>query len=428
MNRQVTACHINRKSRVDIHQCEQPEEDESEVKTRLWGGLPVEFSFRASHVLPTFIQLLIFSYWALYWQPVRSQFISMFGMIAFGLVLDIVISFCLKKRIFVSLRALPVVFSINLFIWYSGKSIWISYLLIAIALSSKVIFKRNGRHIFNPSAFAISIAGILWICFPQTFDYIDISNPLSFPPNMIELIFLASLYPLSRFGGVTVTLAAIMGMFLFHFGHFVPVFHPEGGFISVMGTTPHPAPMAFWAPWFLTITLLATDPITIPRTFLGRVCYGMAIGGLMGVFSVGMQHWLNTDYFAKVFPVVLTNFLSPRFDHFGTWVSKLLRLPKIVPVGKISSIVWAIFFVVVYTSAVKGLTFVHGIRKHIRNTCVSAIQYGPQGKVLPENNLPFISPFSFVAEVNYWLQDKKVTPENSPCSPTRGGPEIRTAL
>jgi hypothetical protein len=409
---QVDQCHITAKTNAPA-----PPIKNSHTTVTTLGGIPVKFSLHASHLLPTCIQLLIFSYWALYWQAARSHFISIVGMIAFGLALDILISSCRQNCIFISLRALPIVFSINLFIWYSGKNAWISYFLIAIALSSKLIFQRNGRHIFNPSAFAISIAGILWICFPRTFEYIDISGPLSFPPNMIELIFLASLYPLSRFGGVIVAIAATLGMFVFHLGHFVPVFHPSGGFVSAMGTTPNPAPMAFWAPWFLTITLLATDPITIPRTFFGRFFYGIAIGTSMDIFSVGMHHWLSSDYFSKVFPVVLANFLSPRFDHLGARVSKLLRLPEIAHIGKLASIAWVFFFVVVYTGAVKRLTFVHGIRHHIENTCVSAIHYGPQGKVLPDNNLTFITPFSFVEEAASWFQTKNVSLDNSPCAP-----------
>ena len=93
----------------------------------------------------------------------------------------------------------PVVFSINLFLWF--RLDWFHWQLAMIAagfLAKELIrWKRDGRlaHIFNPSSFPLAVASLLLLMTGTSgITYgAFLANTQSDPPNMYLLIFLVSL-------------------------------------------------------------------------------------------------------------------------------------------------------------------------------------------------------------------------------------------
>ena len=55
----------------------------------------------------------------------------------------------------------PVIFSINLFLWFKPDWFWLQFLMIAVAFAAKEFIRwdKRGRrvHIFNPAAFPLAL-------------------------------------------------------------------------------------------------------------------------------------------------------------------------------------------------------------------------------------------------------------------------------
>ena len=261
--------------------------------------------FRPNHLMPAVIQGIIFGYWGLYWREVPFHLVSMAGQIVFAYFFDAALSLRARREWTFSFAPLPIVLSTNLFIWFIDTSAAFSYVVLAIAIASKHFIRRNGVHVFNPSAFAIALAGIAWTLQPSFFRYVDVSHPLGLPPNMTEVMFLLSLLPLVRFSLVLIPLGAALTL--------LPL---NAWSKAVIGVTNigAAAPSPLWPAILLAITLFATDPVTVPRTRGGRLLFGISYGFLMWLASVVYISNGMTDFFGKVLPIPILNWLAPRFD------------------------------------------------------------------------------------------------------------------
>ena len=109
---------------------------------------------------------------------------------------------------------LPVVGSINLFLWFEPEYFVGQLLLVAGALASRefVRWRRNGRssHIFNPSAIALAAAAATT----------GINHILAFelPPSFFELMFVFGILLQIFFATTLVTFGAVLTFALIHYG------------------------------------------------------------------------------------------------------------------------------------------------------------------------------------------------------------------
>ena len=172
------------------------------------------------------------------------------------------------------------------------------FVIVAIALLSKVFIQRAGRHIFNPSALGIALIGVTCYLAPDALRYVDIAHALNTPPNMFEAILLLGLIAQLRAPIVLVSVSAAVVQYL--------AIAVTGGEALI--------PSVHWAPVTLAIVLLATDPATIPRTGLGRVLFGALYAALMIGLSLLLESNGISDFFTKVIPIPICNALAPVFD------------------------------------------------------------------------------------------------------------------
>ena len=353
-------------------------------------SLRVTFAARPHHFLPAAIQVILFAYWALYWPPVRQHMLLDVPLqLAFALIFDALLALTLRGSWEAGFAVFPIVLSTNLFIWFPPEWLWLGFAVSALAIGSKWLFRRaDGRHIFNPSAFGISVIGLLAITHTGV-RYQDIALNLQLPPNMLELIFLLSLIPVVRFGLGGLSLAAALAMLTV--------------LALVPGTMRLPTP--FWPAWFLSITLFAGDPMTAARHFGGRLLHGLCLGAGVSGFAWLLVQLTGLDYFAKVFPVVLCNLAVPLFDRAGLWfdVRMLRRSPQVPPpTGRpewwlrwLPVTAWVLLFLLARTEAHKAEIFEPQAYHELGALGVVLPRAGQNRCVL---NAPWCKPFDFVGE------------------------------
>lgn len=124
--------------------------------------------FRMNHLLPALLQTIIYTYWAAYYPGVRERVPDIMLQIAFSYFVDFVIAIALHGCWFASFAPLPIVLSTNLFVWYNST---LALVVVALAIASRALLRRGGRPIFNPSAFAISVAALLTLVRPDIFPW-----------------------------------------------------------------------------------------------------------------------------------------------------------------------------------------------------------------------------------------------------------------
>lgn len=268
---------------------------------------PVRLAIKPAHVVQAATQASILFYWGQYWRGVPQHVPALAAQLLFAVLLDGCLSLAVRRRWDMGLTVFPIVFSINLFIWFGNP---LSALLcVAIAVSSKVFLRRGQTHVFNPSVFGLAVFGVAFLLHPGL-GYDSLFNQLNAPPNMGELILLLSLVPISRFPVVLVSI----GMFA-----------ALRGVTSSHGMT---SPGITFPPMLLAMTLLATDPATIPKTGVGRLMFGLCAGLGIALISTAMSRAGLPDDFAKVFPIAIANLLTPWLDRLGSleWMRKGGRL------------------------------------------------------------------------------------------------------
>jgi hypothetical protein len=263
------------------------------VVLAVWRGGRVTWEVRLPHLIPAFIQATLFVYWSLYWPPVRDHAPSILLQIAMAFAADAAFSFARFGSWRVGASPLPVVLSTNLFVWFDPHGVIIG---ILVAFASKALYRRDGRHVLNPSATGLSVAGLISYVAPGFITVGGLFHMMNMAPNMAELMVLLAIVPQTRFRILPLSIAAVFALRL----------------------TDNPAVLR--PPIILAVALLATDPSTIPKTDSGKVLFGLLLGFGIVAFSAAMRSRGMTDDFAKVLPIPLANILAPHLDRVGAMI------------------------------------------------------------------------------------------------------------
>ncbi len=264
----------------------------------------VSFGVRLPHALPAAIQVSIFTYWALYWPPVIPHARAVGAQLLLAFALDAAFSFARFGSWRVGLALLPVVLSANLFAWLGAPG---AILFLLVAVGSKALVRRGGKHVFNPSAAGLAVAGAAALIAPSVFTYDGLFHTTNLPPNTTELVLLLALAPQIRFPIVLVSLGAIVGI--------------RGVGLDTVSVS---APLVV-----LAIALLATDPATIPSTPAGRLFFGLVVGVGTAIGSFTLVRMGQPDDFAKVFAIPVANALVPWLDRLGARIRWRWLDPKL---------------------------------------------------------------------------------------------------
>ncbi len=240
-----------------------------------------EYRLRPQHYVQAMVQFSLYLYWGYFWQPVYDHMWLLAGQILFAYSFDMLLAWSRREQYTLGFGPFPIIFSVNLFLWFRDDWFYMQFLMIAAGFMGKefVRWQREGRsvHIFNPSAFALGLFSLVLILTGTT-DLTwgrEIASTLTLAPNIYTFLFLIGLVVMYFF---SITLVAGTAA--------IVIFGLSAGYSTVAGV-PYFIDSEIPAAVFLGLHLLITDPSTSPRTPLGKAVFGALYG--IGVFVL---YWL----------------------------------------------------------------------------------------------------------------------------------------
>ena len=268
---------------------------------------------RKQHYVQACAQLSVYLYWGWYWREVYDSAHLIAAQLAFAYAFDMLLTWSRRERYTLGFGPFPIIFSINLFMWFKPDWFALQFLMVAVGFAVKdlVRWNKEGRrtHIFNPSSFPLGLfalglivtgtTGITWGP--------EIAVTQIFPPHIYLLIFLASLPAQLLFGVAAMTMSAVATTWLFILGYYALT---GSHFFSPAALGGGAVPIAA----FLGMHLLFNDPSTSPRTELGRVIFGVLYGlSVIALFGLLESAGIPTHY-DKLLAVPVLNLLIKAID------------------------------------------------------------------------------------------------------------------
>ena len=282
-----------------------------------WEFVPVR-----AHYTQAAVQLILYAYWGWYWQNVYDQATLILAQVAFLYLFDGLLSWSRGLTWRIGFGPWPIILGSNLFIWFRDDWFVVQFLMVALGVLGKhfIRWNRDGKltHIFNPSAFALTVISFILI-FTGTTNHtwgVAIATTQDWPPHLYVVIFLSSLVVQYLFSVTLMTFSAVVALVLvnFIFFHATSVYFFFNSNISV--------------PVFLSAHLLMTDPATTPRSSIGKIIFGALFG-----LGVALTYWILEafavpNFYQKLLVVPFLNLLTPLLDRlagtsllgkFGRW-------------------------------------------------------------------------------------------------------------
>ena len=272
-----------------------------------------KLDLRKQHYLQACAQGTVFLYWGFYWREVYHSAHLIAAQLLFAYAFDILLSWSRRDEYALGFSPFPVIFSINLFLWFKPDWFYLQFLLVAVGFAAKELIRweRNGRrvHVFNPSSFPLglfSLVLLLTASTDMTWGY-EIATTLNNAPHIYLLIFLVGLPGQFLFGVTTMTMTAVVTMYAFGLLYFALT----GTYYFVDSYIPIAV--------FLGMHLLFTDPSTSPRSEFGRVIFGalyaLSVVALYALLSrLGMP-----TFYDKLMAVPILNLAIKAIDRFVQW-------------------------------------------------------------------------------------------------------------
>ena len=242
--------------------------------------LRIEVALRKQHYLQACAQGSVLLYWGWYWHPVYDAVDLILAQLAFAYAFDMLLAWTRRDDYTLGFAPFPVIFSINLFLWFKPDWFFLQFAMVALELAAKELirWKKDGRlvHIFNPSSFPLAVfslgliatgtSGLTW---GQ-----NIASTQFYPPHMYLMLFLIGLPGQFFFGVTLMTLSAVVSTYLFGLLYF----HATGVYFFYDSYIPIAV--------FLGMHLLITDPssdrvgrpVTGPAPPRNRTCGFPAYG------------------------------------------------------------------------------------------------------------------------------------------------------
>lgn len=272
---------------------------------------------RKQHYLQACAQASVLLYWGWYWREVYDAAFLIAAQLVFAYAFDMLLSWSRRDDYTLGFAPVPVVFSINLFLWFKPDWFHLQFVMVAGGFAAKELLRwdKEGRraHIFNPSSFPLAISSVALLATGMSATTVgnQIAVTQFFPPHMYLFLFMIGLPGQYLFGVTTMTMSAALTTYVFGLLYFAATgtYYFFDSYIPVAV--------------FLGMHLLFTDPSTSPRTELGRIVFGMAYGlstvllyGLLG--AAGLP-----TFYDKLLQVPILNLSIKSFDRVSR--SKWLR-------------------------------------------------------------------------------------------------------
>lgn len=315
-------------------------------------------AIRPQHYVQACAQGAILLYWGWHWREVYNSAHLLLAQLLFAYAFDLLLSWSRRGSFTLGFAPVPVVFSINLFLWFKPDWFHFQFLLIALGFAAKdlIRWEKDGRrvHIFNPSSFPLGLfsLGLLLTGATNLTWGQEIATTLNHAPQIYLVIFLVSLPGQILFGVAGMTLAAVVTMYAFGLIWFAAA----GTYYFVDAYIPIAV--------FLGMHLLFTDPSTAPRSELGRLAFGVVYAlGVIALYGL-LGAWGQPRFYDKLLAVPVMNLLiqwidraarsaaARRVDPAALWRGLAGRARNLAYAG-----VWAVLFVLL--SAAGGVGDTH---------------------------------------------------------------------
>jgi hypothetical protein len=263
--------------------------------------LTVEVVLRKQHYLQACAQGSVLLYWGWYWRPVYDAVPLVVAQLLFAYAFDMLLAWSHRDTYSLGFGQFPVIFSINLFLWFKPDWFYLQFLMVAVGFAAKdlVRWTKEGRrtHIFNPSSFPLALCSIALFLTGATRATWgeEIATTQFYPPHIYAALFLAGLPGQFLFGVTTMTMSAVLTTYGFGLAYYLAT----GTYFFIDSYIPIAV--------FLGMHLLFTDPSTSPRTELGRIVFGIMYGlSVIVAYELLGRAGLPTFY-DKLLPVPILN-------------------------------------------------------------------------------------------------------------------------
>jgi hypothetical protein len=278
----------------------------------------IDVQLRPQHYLQACAQGSVLLYWGWHWRPVYDAFPLLIAQLLFAYAFDILLAWSRRDTYTLGFAPFPVIFSINLFLWFKPEWFYLQFLMIAVGFAAKELIRweKDGRraHIFNPSSFPLAVFSLgLILTGTTSMTYgPEIAVTQFNPPYIYLFLFLIGLPGQYLFGVTTMTMSAVVTTYVFG----VVYYWMTGSYFFIDSYIPIAV--------FLGMHLLFTDPSTSPRTELGRVMFGVMYGlGNVVLYEVFRQIGVPSFY-DKLLPVPIMNLSIKLIDRMArsSWLSR----------------------------------------------------------------------------------------------------------
>jgi hypothetical protein len=259
----------------------------------------LDVAARKQHYLQACAQSSVLFYWGWYWREVYAAIPLIVAQLLFAFAFDMLLTWTRRDKYLLGFGPFPVIFSINLFLWFKPDWFYFQFAMVALGFAAKELIRweRDGRytHVFNPSSFPLGVAAVILLIThttPITWGA-EIAETQFRPPYIYLWIFLIGLPGQFFFGVTSMTMAAVATMYGIGLIY-----------LAVTGTYFffETIPIAV----FLGMHLLFTDPSTAPKTESGRVIFGMLYAAAVIALAPAF------GFYDKLLPVPFLN-LTVRF-------------------------------------------------------------------------------------------------------------------
>ncbi len=271
----------------------------------------LEVVLRKQHYLQACAQGSVLLYWGWYWPPVYAFAPFILAQLLFAYAFDMLLGWSRRDTYTLGFAPFPVVFSINLFLWFKPEWFYLQFAMVALGLAAKefVRWNRDGRrvHIFNPSSFPLAVFSIALLATGRSDITIgqNIATTQFYPPQMYLALFLIGLPGQFFFGVTSMTMSAVVAAYSFSRIYFAVtgIYFFYDSYI----------PIAV----FLGMHLLFNDPSTSPRTEWGRIIYGALYGlSTVALYSL-LGHAGLPTFYDKLLQVPLLNLSVKVIDRWA---------------------------------------------------------------------------------------------------------------
>ena len=232
-------------------------------------NIKLEVVPRKQHYIQACAQGLVLLYWGWNWPPVYQFGYFLLAQLLFAYAFDMLLCWTRRDTYGIGFGPFPVIFSINLFLWFKPDWFFLQFVMVALGFAAKhfIRWNKDGRraHIFNPSSFPLAVFSLVLLATGSS-DMTwgkEIANTQFYPPHMYLVLFLIGLPGQYFFGVTLMTMSAVVSTYVFGVVYFAStgIYFFYDSYI----------PIAV----FLGMHLLFTDPSTSPRTELGRIFFGV---------------------------------------------------------------------------------------------------------------------------------------------------------